>query len=293
MFADDIKIAYFIPRGSQDCWLHRIQKDLDALSLWSTNSQLEFSPSKCLALHLWCSPSKTALTLCGNSIPVADRTTDLGIRYSCSLNFTNQALYQVAKARQISYLILRSFHLETTKLALFKQRVRPILEYCAFMASLLTKRCRLAIEGVQRRFTRLLLPPGCLTNYRERCGVFRLDPLWLRRLKLNLIFLHGLVHQKKHVACDIPSFVDNSTYNLRNNEYALSCCSSRTSLHSYSFFSMYPRIWNRLPLSLRMISDYNTFRRQLFAFLSFETVNALLDPQLPPYILFEQGLSRI
>jgi hypothetical protein len=185
MFADDIKIAYFIPRGAQDCWLHRIQKDLDALSLWSTNSQLEFSPSKCLALHLWCSPSKTALTLCGNSIPVADRTTDLGIRYSCSLNFTNQALYQVAKARQISYLILRSFHLETTKLALFKQRVRPILEYCAFMASLLTKRCRLAIEGVQRRFTRLLLPPGCLTNYRERCGVFRLDPLWLRRLKLN------------------------------------------------------------------------------------------------------------
>jgi len=68
------------------------------------------------------------------------------------------------------------------------------MEYNHYTATYLSKACRFAIENIQRRFTKKLIPPNSSYSYLERCQLFKLDPLWLRRLKLNLIFLHCLVY---------------------------------------------------------------------------------------------------
>ena len=176
---------------------------------------------------------------------------------------------------------------------IFEQRIRPVLEFCSFTASLLPKSCCLAIEGIQRKFTKMLFDTGCTKSYRARCQILNLDPLWLRRLKLNLIFLHALIYQNAHLASERPAFAVHHSYNLRNTEFCLNYNMSRTVFHQYSFLSFYPRLWNRLPLSIRSISNYHIFKRRLSLFLSIKTVDSLLNPQLPLDLLFEQGPGKI
>ena len=135
--------------------------------------------------------------------------------------------------------------------ALYKQQVRPILEFCLFISTLCHKFLRLAIEGVQRRFTKAFFPSENWPTYRARCMLLRLEPFWLRRLKLNLVFLHQLIYEHSHIALWRPSFVFNSTYNIRKIQCTVSITHSRTVFHRYSFLNYYSRIWNKLPSSLR------------------------------------------
>lgn len=204
-----------------------------------------------------------------------------------------QASYQVAKARRTCFLILRSFHTIPFKLALFKQRVRPQLEVSHYASSFLMKSMRLSIEGVQRRFTKALFPKDSPLSYLERCELLKLDPLWLRRLKLNLVFLHSLLHRHAYIAASLPTFRSSTSYPLRNITHMLPISRSRTSIHYNSFFSLYSRIWNKLPLHIRSIESHFSFKHHLYAFLSPPTVIVLLRLQTPVDVLYEQGPPRI
>ena len=198
LFADDIKILYSFPPDEVASSLLRIQADLDSLSLWSHLSGLKFSPSKsCVMAHRFSLPNGH-LTL--NSEPLSStlQVRDLGLRYSCSFNFSEQILYQVAKARRLTYLISRAFHLRETKILIFKQVVLPIVEFgCAF-SSLFTRSETRQIENIQKAFTRCLCVNDFTLNYRERCLLLGLEPLWFRRVKLNLRLLHQLIFNYAH-----------------------------------------------------------------------------------------------
>ena len=293
LFADDIKIIYTFQGGTDDTPRQSIQNDLDALTRWSQNSGLVFAPEKCQILSYRFPIGSHPITIHNSNIPVVDSTNDLGLRYSCTFNFTAQALYQVAKARQLTYLILRSFHTNDVRIALYKQRIRPILEFCPFVVSHLPKSHRLAIESVQRKFTKSLLPQHCSLNYKARCLTFKLDPLWLRRLKLNLYFFHALIFRHTHVASERPLFTTTPQYNLRNTQFLSSYSFSNTMLHRYSFQPHYSRIWNKLPIYIRSLENPQAFRRQIRSHLSVEIASSLLGSQLPIDKLFEQGPGRI
>ena len=242
LFADDIKIVYCFPPIDTHTVLANVQLELDRLSIWSANAKLHFATNKCHVLPYRCCIAANSLLLSGSYLPTADATSDLGLKYSCTLNFSKQTLCQTAKARRLCFLISRSFHTSSVKLSLFMQRVRPLLEYNHYTASYLSKACRLAIENIQRRFTKKLLPPNSPYSYLERCQIFKLDPLWLRRLKLNLIFLHRLVYCHTYTAISNLNFTFASDYNLRSCEFSLDYARSRTSSHQCSFLSFYSRL---------------------------------------------------
>ena len=293
LFADDVKIVYAFRPSLTDIYVQRIQEDLNSLTLWSRYSGLSFSAQKCQLMAYRCRLAEHAITLCNSRIPLVSYTKDLGIRYTCHFDFSTQALHQVAKARQLTFLILRSFHITASMVALYKQQVRPILEFCPFISTLFQKSLRIAIEGVQRRFTKAFFPSDNRPTYRARCTLLRLEPLWLRRLKLNLVFLHQLIYKHSHIALWRPSFAPNLTYNLRNTQWTVSINRSRTDFHRYSFLNYYSRIWNKLPISLRSEEEPLAFKRQLRAFLSLDTISRLWSLQLSEDTLFECGPPRI
>ena len=66
--------------------------------------------------------------------------------------------------------------------------VRPILEYNCKLLSIFRNSDLEGIESVQPVFTRHLLIHNPHIPYNERCSQLRIEPLWLRRLKLNLTF---------------------------------------------------------------------------------------------------------
>ena len=293
LFADDIKILYSFPPNEVTSSLLRIQADLDSLSLWSHRSGLKFSSSKsCVMAHRFNLPNGH-LTL--NSEPLSStlQVRDLGLRYSCSFNFSEQILYQVAKARRLTYLINRAFHLRETKILLFKQVVLPILEFgCAF-SSLLTRSETRQIENIQRAFTRCLCMNDFTLNYRERCLLLRLEPLWFRRVKLNLRLLHQLIFNYAHFPDKDICFRPHLSYSLRHNSYTLSCPKVRTTFAHNFFLSLYPRIWNKLPPTLRSIENTRHFSLQLDKYLTPSIVAKFLFDPSPLDSLYELGPGRV
>ena len=167
LFADDVKVIYTCHPSLVENLRCDIQCDLDSLTQWSSRSGLSFSTTKCHALAFRCAV-EMQFTLENNPIPTQLKTIDLGLHYTSHFSFAPQVMHQIAKARQITFLILRSFHTQACKIAIFKQHARPILEYCSFVSSHYTKAHRLAIESVQRRFTKALFLFDEQLSYRSR-----------------------------------------------------------------------------------------------------------------------------
>ena len=120
-----------------------------------------------------------------------------------------------------------------------------------------------------------------------------LELLWLRPLKLNLVFLHQLIYKHSYIALWCSRFALNSTNNSRNMQCTVSIHRSRMDLHRYSFLNYYSRIWKKLPISLRSEEEPLAFKRQLRAFLSLDTISRLWSLQLSEDTLFECGPPRI
>lgn len=87
-------------------------------------------------------------------IPVSKKVRDLSLVFSCSFNFSERALYQVAKCNKIFGLLPKSFKLNKDKLSLFKTHVTFILDYCPLICCG-SKLCdELAVENVRRAFAK-------------------------------------------------------------------------------------------------------------------------------------------
>ncbi|GAA49004.1 reverse transcriptase SjR1 [Clonorchis sinensis] len=142
---------------------------------------------------------------------------------------------------------LQTLNGQDTMVAIFKLCVRPIVEFCPALSSLYTGSCRLAIESVKRSFTKKLFPRSHPLSYRSRCQILGLEPLWLRRLKLNLTLLHRLLHKDTFIAEARPNINSQPHYRLRNSCNLLVCPPARTNLRHYFFLVYYARIWNSLP----------------------------------------------
>ena len=293
LFADDIKVAYAVDLNDADSTLTRIQLDLKSLESWSSTSGLQFSADKCQVLSFRHHVPPNKLTLNNYPIALSKEIRDLGLRYSCTFSFSAQISYQVARARKLSSLILRSFHISETKIELFKQIIRPSFEFCTIFSAQYTRHETSQIESVQRFFTRMILQPHPSLSYRSRCHALDLEPLWLRRLKLNLRFLHKLVYNHVHLPENRPTFRNPSKYSLRNFACSVNCPISKGSSTNNFFLSMYPRIWNKLPPDLRSLYHPKAFQLELNRYLDPITVAKLLCTTCSIDFLYERGPGRL
>ena len=223
-------------------------------------------------------------------IPSTVTVRDLGLNYSCLFNFSEHVALQVAKAKRMTSLILRSFHIQTSRCILFKFFVRPLLEYCSLISSFLRKCDTIEIEKVQRSFTRRALDQDL--SYKQRCLILNLQPLWLRRILLNLTFLFRLIYNQAHSSGGPLKFKDSEQYNLRNNQFTFYINPCRTVLRHKFFLPKTMSLWNRLPIEIRRCSSLKRFRRQLYQFLTPEAFHSLLNLTCLTDTLYEQGISN-
>jgi hypothetical protein len=198
LFVDDIKLVYTFQLGDMNQAISRIQHDLRALESWSETWLIKFSPSKSQVLAFSCTIPNDSILVSGVTIPIQTAVRDLGIRYSCNLNFSEQVEYQLAKGRQMMGLISCAFSLPQARLELYKVYVRPILEYGSIIGSSLRKVDRVALESLQRSISKAVTGFSTTLTYRERSILLSLEPLWMRRLKLNLMLLHSILNKKTY-----------------------------------------------------------------------------------------------
>ena len=293
LFADDIKIVYtfrnvdLLDKTSHFC------EDLRRLESWSEAQLISFSAAKSCVIAFRCLIPQGVIKLGNSEISVRSTVRDLGISYSNSLNFSEHIENQLAKAKRTLSYIFYSVRLPLARLELYKLCVRPILEYCALIYTHVRKCDRLALESFQRAFTKKIIGYSTTMSYKDRCQELQLQPLWLRRLQLNLQLFHSLLTGRSYSARALPKWHRELNYPLRNKRDSVSIPQARTNLRKNAFVVKYSSIWNKLPHFLRDAKTPAQFLGGLQKFLNLGNLKKILHLNVDDSLLVEDGLDHI
>ncbi|MBM6549270.1 reverse transcriptase family protein [Streptococcus dysgalactiae] len=290
LFADDIKIVYSFPPQSLNTMLPKIQRDLESLESWCNSWLMSFSADKSSFITYRCCVPLGRIMINGSPIALAPSVNDLGLHYSGSFTFSEQATFQISKAKRTIGLLHKSFLLQGSKLILYKSHVRTQLEYCSIVFTNMNKAARVAIEGVQRVFSKQLIGFSTSLNYRQRCELLNLEPLWLRRIKLNLCFLFNMIHRNTYSSSCL-SFLTPQRYHLRHSNFTLPVSRCRVKFRYNFFLLVYSRLWNKLPEGIRSCQSLTQFKLALRKFMLVPNLVRIAKYHIDVDRAYEVGLE--
>ena len=132
LFADDTAL-YLTLNNLTDS--KTIQEDLDRLTQWELDWDMEFNPSKCQVIQVTRSrqPIPTQYHLQGHTLEVVDHAKYLGVNISSDLKWNTHVNYVVNKSNRSLGLIKRNIKTkhQNSRSTCYKTIVRPQLEYAA------------------------------------------------------------------------------------------------------------------------------------------------------------------
>ena len=292
LFADDCKVIYSFDSAKFLETIQLIRDDLLRLESWCHDWCMNFNTEKCYILSNRCTIPPNSIFIHGTALREVHSVRDLGLHYTLTLNFTEHIQRQAVSATRLSFLISRHFLTPSAKLHLYKTSIRPILDYGCFALSLALKRDLCSLESIQRNFTRLICPDNSLT-YRERCISLQIDPLWLRRMKLNLTHIYKLFQSPGGLLQQFRAYFRSPTRALRNSECLLYPPRARCKTRANFLLIRYSPIWNALPNALRNDTSIAHFKRELYVYLTVERAALLLNIQVQLDKLYTDGISGI
>ena len=267
ILADDLRVAYTFQSDHLGLLHSVIQKELYKVTAWSSLRFFQFNLNKYGWICFGAPSINIELELQSTDLPTLQNVVDLGLRYSSDLTFSEQFSTQTRKSRMLLICILRNFHNQEVELILYKTCVRPVLEYCPLVLSNTCICDKLKIESVQRYFTCKLLGYDCGEDYTSRCISLNLDPLWMRRLSINLIFFFKVLHKISFSDSKEIQFSPEGSYNLRNQTGTVTKTTCKTTPRANYFMVMCSKIWNSLLLEIRTCDSIISFKRLLYKLL--------------------------
>jgi hypothetical protein len=263
LFADDTKL-YSQVETEEDC--QQMQADIDALQLWSEKWLLKFHPQKCKLLRVGKGHPNFDYTMQDEAGPVTlpqvEHEKDIGVYVDKDLRFKEHINTTVSKANRLVGLIRRSFvYIDIpTFRNLFKVIVRPHLEYGNLIWSPRTKMDRDAIEGVQRRATKLV--PGLKDkSYEDRLHVLNLPTLEYRRRRGDMLELYKYTHGLYQL--DTPWMNLDPSPVTRGHNFKLKKLNCRTDLRKNVFSYRVVNAWNSLPNEVVNAPSPDCFKARL------------------------------
>lgn len=248
LYADDVKLysSVIANEGNERTTL---QENLYKLAKWANDWQLPISLTKCYILEIGKDDrnANTPYLMDGTEMKKVDEVADLGVLVDNKLKFSNHVVKIVSKAHRYANLIIRTFKSRDPELLVkaFNVYVRPVLEYCSVIWNPYFMKDIIALERVQRRFTKRLAGMKGHTYY-QRLSRLKIESLEIRRIRLDLLFAYKLVFGLLDV--DSSQFFTFRTDNtLRGHAYKLYLPYCKSSVR-YNFFNQRViRIWNTLP----------------------------------------------
>ena len=248
-FADDLKM-YITLNTVTD--YTELQRSLDILYEWSSKWQMNLAINKCY--HTKFGPRyepiqngpKSNLLINGLKLDYVSQVKDLGILFDCNLSFTPHINTIVAKAKQKVFLLFRCFKSNDINYLLrgYKSYVLPILDYCSSIWSPSKISDILAIESVQRTFTKRL-SGLCTLPYSDRLKKLNLVSLELRRLRTDLLLCYNTMHGHNSInPIDIGLILNENI--TRGNGLKLVTPLSRLNVRAHFFSCRVIPVWNSL-----------------------------------------------
>lgn len=188
---------------------------------------------------------------------------DLGLIFTSDLKPSTQCLRAAARAHKMISIINLAFkYLDSRSLSiLYKSLVRPILDYCCVAWCPYYTKDIEVLEKVQRRFTRLV--PGLKhMSYNDRLDTLKLQTLYARRLRFDLITAYKIIHGFMNVdAGFFFEFCPDSR--TRGHNFKLQSHFTRTDVRKCFFTSRVISQWNALPAPCAEAINISTFKNEL------------------------------
>jgi len=264
-FADDTKM-----NGRAKCAedAESLQRDIDNLSEWARVWQMEYNVGKCEVIHFGRNNSKMDYYLNGKKLQHAAVQRDLGVLVQESQGVGLQVQQVIKKANGILSFIARGMEFKNSEvmLQLYKVLVRPHLEYCVQFWSPYLRKDILALEGVQRRFTRLI-PELRGLAYEERLSRLGLYSLEFRRMRGDLIETYKIMKgiDKIEAGKLFPLAGETRT---RGHSLKIRGSRFRTELRRNFFTQRVVNLWNSLPSEAVEATSLNVFKARIDKFLN-------------------------
>ena len=255
------------PPEKETCADH-LQTDLYSLSAWSGDWQLKFNASKCSSLHFGHGNVPHQYFVSGQPITSNNCERDLGVLISNNLKPSSH-IAQIVKCAEMCLAVLRRTIVSRDRaifLKLYKQLVRPHLEYAVSVWNPHLKRDIERIEKVQRRATKCI--NGMQSkSYQDRLHILGIDSLQKRRCVFDLVELFKIIHNLSPLNFDdFFSFAEHNS--TRGHQYKLAKKYSHLDCRKYFFVNRVVNVWNALPDEIVSSDSLYSFKRKVSSYVS-------------------------
>ena len=261
LFADDTAV-YLTVGGSDDGTV--LQTDLDRLSVWESQWDMEFNPSKFQVVRVTTAKEviNTVYTLHGQILEVVTCARYLGVDISSGLTWNSHIDRITGNANRTLGYIRRNIKTKNQKVreTAYNTLVRPQLEYSAPVWDPSSKDKRLQLEKIQRRAAR-----WTTSNYGTRSSVTAMlnqlgwRTLEQRRADARLCLFYKIVYGL--VAVPLPNYIQ-PTHRISRYCHSMTYRQIQTSTnyYKYSFFPLAIVQWNALPEAVASLPDLDLFK---------------------------------
>jgi len=184
-FADDTKAANTILCDDD---VADLQKCLDDLVTWADTWGMQFNVTKCKVMHVGRLNPHAEYTMSGIKLATTEAERDIGVKVHKSLRPSLQCKEAAGRANVVLGQISRAFHFrdKNTFVKLYKQYVRPHLEFSVPAWSPWTQGDKETLEKIQRRAVRMV--SGLKgTSYEDKLTELNLLSLEDRRLLYDMV----------------------------------------------------------------------------------------------------------
>ena len=260
LYADDMKCFRIIDNTND---VQQLQSDLSNLNDWSADHFMEFNSKKCkyLAIIRKKNIVDSTYTHHGSQIMSVTTEKDLGVHVSTKLSWNNHIDIIISKANKMLSMIKRTLTNvcdQKTLIILYKSLVQSQLDYASQVWSPYTKEKITALEHVQR----------CATKFYPENWLL---PLEYRREILDLCFFFKCM--EGYVDFNVLSYVTFETpkYIISISEATLVRGLFKTDVFKFSFFNGIVDLWNCLPLDIRTIEHFSSFKKAVL--INFIVIN--------------------
>ena len=169
---------------------------MDAIVAWCATWLLKLNIAKCFYIRFGLANKPLFnYTLSGIALSQVFIANDLGILFDSKLNFSSHCTKVAAKGFVRVNMLLKCFYSKDRSLQckLFTTFVQPILEFNSSIWSPHLVKDIIAIEQVQKYFTKNLKGLSNKT-YKERLAILNLPSLESHRVFIDLVFLYKIMH---------------------------------------------------------------------------------------------------
>jgi ribonucleases P/MRP protein subunit RPP40 len=255
-FADDTKCGRVIENDDN---IADLQKDLDNLLEWANTWQMQFNPDKCKVLHFGRNNPNAHYTMngyapAGTVLENVSEEKDVGVWISTSLKPSSNCQKAATRASSVLGQMSRAvtYRDRVTWIKLYKQYVRPHLEYCVQAWSPWLEQDKKVLEKVQERAVKMV--SGLQGNtYEARLRELKLQSLEDRRKRGDMIQVWKILN--KH---------DNLSWNDFFQRHEQNFQQTRAGADNLNLKK--PRFWSevrRNSFSIRVIDSWNLLPRNI------------------------------